>query len=1159
MSRRSQVSTVIAGLIALTGAAGWSGLAESAAADPTAPLTPELASQLAQNANRQVIVVMKNMHFKDADAVRDQDPLMRELGQLGAKGVKSFHLVNAFAATVSDGEVQRLKANASVAIVAPDVLIRRPVRHALSAAAPTSAGPSAATLAANATLVPHNIPGACAPAGKSWIGEELEVTNTDSNDANPHTARALGFTGKGVKVGYIADGVDPNNPNFIRSDGSHVFFDYQDFSGDGPGQVTDGGEAFEDSNAIAGQGIHVYDVSHFSAQALPGPCRIRIEGVAPGASLAGYDVFGSYEYTLESNFLEAIEYAVTVDQVNVLNESFGSNPFPDVTAIDITKLFNDAAVEAGVVVSVSSGDSGFTNTQGSPSTDPLVIAAGATTTDRFYAQTNYALARDFATTGWLSDNISSLSSSGFNETGSTISLVAPGDFSAWASCDASPLFLDCINFRGVSSPIEDSGGTSLSAPLTSGASALVIEAYRKGHFGASPTPAQVKRILTSTATDLGVPAQEQGAGLLNTYKAVLLAQSIDNANLIGATNGPAGQTLYFSTNQLNAVAAPGTARHWPVTVTNTGVARQHVRLQGRTFGPDQHVQTGSVTLADGVNPEAINWSGLPSNYSTFKFQVAAGQNRLTAELAYESPAGAYPNDLNARVRLILVEPTGKLAAHSVPQGVGNFGFVDVREPAPGTWTGVIFSITAADGGTNSRVPWRIATQQFTPFGEVSPSAFDLDPGQSQTFTVSATTPASPGDAAGSIVVSASGDGSDNYVGTERNSIAVTLRSLIELSHGGTFTGVLTGGNGRGPGEGQENFYEFDVGAGHASIMVNVVLSNTPTNMVGLYLVNPYGVATGYGQNTDSTTGTPGLAATAYALNPVPGRWTLIVDFDEPITGNEISEHFTGNIRLDATWAEAQGLPNNPFIHLPAGQAVVVPVLIKNTGAAPADYFIDARLNTLTNVSLAVLFPPATSAGFSLPLGSNPSNANIPYYLVPTETSALRAVANATLPIEFDFAGPAGDPDLFGAPVPAGKLVGNYPYFAEGSYAPAGGVVSQGGPWDIAADEIGPYAAPAPSGYVNATLTATTKAFDPAVTSTTGDWWLTALDPSYRFGLLKVAPGQEGIIVVTITPQGVSGQVVSGTLYVNHATLSVPPYGASAADEVYALPYTYSIQ
>jgi hypothetical protein len=38
MSRRSQVSTVIAGLIASTGAAGWTALAESAVIDATAPL-----------------------------------------------------------------------------------------------------------------------------------------------------------------------------------------------------------------------------------------------------------------------------------------------------------------------------------------------------------------------------------------------------------------------------------------------------------------------------------------------------------------------------------------------------------------------------------------------------------------------------------------------------------------------------------------------------------------------------------------------------------------------------------------------------------------------------------------------------------------------------------------------------------------------------------------------------------------------------------------------------------------------------------------------------------------------------------------------------------------------------------------------------------------
>jgi hypothetical protein len=1153
MSRRSQVSTIIAGLIAFAGAAGGGALAESAGADATAQLTPALAAELAQNANRQVIVLMKNKQLTGADAANDRAPVMSELQQVGAQRIKTFHLLNAFAAVVSDGELQRLKANPSVAEVAPDVLIRRPRAAAQSA---TSTSASSASVATSLPL--HNIPGACATSGQGWIGEELEVTNTDSNGANPNTARALGFTGKGVKVAYIADGVDPRNENFIRSDGTSVFFDYQDFTGDGPGRATDGGEAFVDSNAIAGQGRVIYNVQNFGTQATPGPCLVRIEGVAPGASIAGYDTFGTYEDELTSGFLEAIEYAVTVDQVDVLNESFGNNPFPDVTAIDVTKQFNDAAVDAGVVVTVSSGDAGIFNTEGSAATDPKVIAVGASTIYRFNAQTNYGAARYFATSGWLDDNISSFSSGGFDATGQTVDLVAPGEQS-YASCDKSPLFSGCVNFRSdetQSSNIEESGGTSESAPLTAGAAALVIEAYRKGHFGASPTPAIVKQILTSTATDLGTPASEQGAGLLNTYKAVLLAQSIGNGALLGAVGGPVGQTLLFSSNQLTEIAAPGTPHTWGVTVTNSGTSAQSITLSGRTFGPDRNVQRGSVTLTDGANPQFQNWIGLQTNYATFRFQVPDGQDRLTAEIAYQAPAGAFASgNLNARVRLILIDPTGRFAAHSVPQGSGNFGSVEVREPVAGTWTGVIYGIVASQGGTNSPVPWRVATEQFVSFGSVSPSTLKLAPFRSETVQITATTPATPGDAAGAIVVSASGNGSDPYVGTERDTIPVTLRSLISLADGGTFSGVATGGNGRGN-YGQENFYEFDVGPGHESIMANVTLANDPTNPVGLYLVNPDGVAVGYGQNTDSVSGTAGLAATAYALNPVPGRWTLIVDFAEPITGNEISETFTGNIRLDATWAQAQGLPNNPFIHLPAGEPLVVPVLIKNTGAGSADFFIDARLNTLANLSLAAQYPPATAAGYTLPLGTS---AGFPYFTMPTETSSVQAVANATLPIEFDFAGPAGDPDLFGAPVPRGKLAGKYPYFAEGSYAPAGGVVSQGGVWDVAPDEIGPFPGPAPSGYVNVTMTATTKAFDPTVTSTTGDWWLTALDPSYSYELLEVAPGADGIIVVTITPKGVSGQVVSGTLYVNHATLDVPPYGAFTADEVIGLPYSYTIQ
>ena len=110
--------------------------------------------QLATGTSHPVIVIMRNK-LSGAAALDDQAPVVSEISRLSPRHVKQFRTVNSLAATVTDAEIERLKANPSVAMVVPDVVIPR-------AKPQTSA---TATPGISTSLTPHVIPGACGANG----------------------------------------------------------------------------------------------------------------------------------------------------------------------------------------------------------------------------------------------------------------------------------------------------------------------------------------------------------------------------------------------------------------------------------------------------------------------------------------------------------------------------------------------------------------------------------------------------------------------------------------------------------------------------------------------------------------------------------------------------------------------------------------------------------------------------------------------------------------------------------------------------------------------------------------------------------------------------------------------------------------------------------
>jgi minor extracellular serine protease Vpr len=259
--------------------------------------------------------------------------------------------------------------------ISPDIILRRRftgLLNGLSLEMPGRIAPAIRSLPEVLTIVPNR-------------KYHLLLTKSNKLMNTPLTLQINGvesYAGKGVKIGIIDTGIDH----------THVMFDdegYEVPAGFPRGDTdftnnkiivarvfTKSGDSASDSTPRDrdGHGTHVASCAAGNPNTAS-PLGL-MSGVAPNAYLGNYKVFTSDFTTLEQ-IISALEASVE-DGMDIVNLSLGSESYIN-ELLDPEALAIKNAIKAGVVVVAAAGNSGQSETIGSPGQIPEVITVGSLT------------------------------------------------------------------------------------------------------------------------------------------------------------------------------------------------------------------------------------------------------------------------------------------------------------------------------------------------------------------------------------------------------------------------------------------------------------------------------------------------------------------------------------------------------------------------------------------------------------------------------------------------------------------------------------------------------------------------------------------------------------------------------------------------------------